>query len=463
MVRSAIFTLFIVCRSGVALLHAQSPGPSFQELADSATARNYGLANKHLDIGAIELDQKILKEAYLPHVAIKGQEAFIISSLAIRTSEIRVPQLNIDIKEGNNRFTSTTSLLTANAGAEILLYAGGKISSLKKALSQKLKAQTVILEKDRQEIIANISTAYDQLALLKQARAVLDESKKRLDENKRTADKALGYGLITKYEHQKIEVAQAQLTSKNLECEGKRALVLKQLQLFTNIDMARLSAIDHSLRPLWPGDQAPGIDNRPELPALDASISAHIHKVQAEKTWFIPKVQAATSLGYAGLLAGHLSSSDPVLPNGSKLSVSMPNFNIFPMFSIGLGFKWDLFDGNIGKREVQKADLELQKAKNEKKEAVEKLELNLANAETNYHIANAQIKARDTQQKIARNALLQATSEYRTGLIKSTQLIDAENDFENAALEYVQAIFDQRRAAVELLKATGNLTIQSVQ
>ncbi len=43
--------------------------------------------------------------------------------------------------------------------------------------------------------------AYDQLALVHQTKVVLDESKKRLDANRKTADKALGYGLITPYDH----------------------------------------------------------------------------------------------------------------------------------------------------------------------------------------------------------------------------------------------------------------------
>ena len=61
------------------------------------------------------------------------------------------------------------------------------------------------------------------------------------------------------------------------------------------------------------------------------------------------------------------------------------------------------------------------------------------------------------------HALTQAGKEYRVGLIRTSQLIDAEEDFENASLALIQAAYDQRRAAIELLKATGNLTPQSVQ
>jgi outer membrane protein TolC len=133
------------------------------------------------------------------------------------------------------------------------------------------------------------------------------------------------------------------------------------------------------------------------------------------------------------------------------------------MFNIGVGFKWDILDGNAGKRDVQIATIELQKVKNQKAETTEKLTLNLANTQTNYNIANAQITLKNKQQEVSENALKQANEEYHIGLIKSTQLIDAENDFQNAALERIQAIYAQRRAAVELLKATGMLTVGAVQ
>lgn len=454
--RKFLFPLFIIFSFG-GVANAQL-APTLQELTDSAIARNYELANKKLEIRETEIDQQKLKEAYLPHVSVTGKEAFILSSFSVKTPEIQIPQLNIDIKEGHNRYTATGNLITANAGAEMLLYSGGKVPALKKALSEKINAQNALLEKDKQEIIGTVQQAYDQLALLKQIKVLLDDSEKRLAANKATADKAFGYGLITKYEHQKIEVAQSQLESKNLEYEGKRALVLKQLYLLTNIEPARLEMIDNVLQPLLVNAAGATIENRAEIKALNASILANKYKMLSEKKWFVPKVQAATSLSYIGLSGGHLNSSKPILPVGNKkLSADMPNLNIFPMFNIGIGFKWDIFDGNAGKRAVQKAGLDVQKSENSKKDALEKLELNLANTQTNYNIANAQIIVKIKQKDIAQNALTQATKEYRTGLIKSTQLIDAENDFQNAAMEYVQSIFNQRRAAVELLKATGDL------
>jgi len=456
-----LLVLTIVSLPGLIL--AQPKVPSLHELIDSALHKDYNFANRQLDIQSANIDQLKLKEAYLPRIDIIAKDAFLLSSFGVKSNELIIPDLNIDIKEHKNRYTTTSNLVAAVAEASMLLYSGGKIPQLKKALNEKIKAQTFILEKDRQEIISEVTKAYDQLALLKQIRRVLDESEKRLAENMKAADKAFGYGLITKYERQKIEVSQAQLSSKILEYEGKRGLVLQQLYLLTNVDKERLAIISNTLISFDNVSFEHGIENRAELKALDATIAANGFKIKAEKTWFIPKVQAAGSLGYFGLLAGHVSSSEPILPNGKKLSSDLPNLNVLPVFNVGIGFKWNFFDGKEGKHEVQKAEIEREKSINDKKEATDKLELNLANAQTNYTTAVAQVNVKNKQQQIAENALTQATKEYRIGLIKTAQLIDAEDDFQNAALDYVQAIFNQRRAAIDLLKATGNLTVQSIQ
>jgi outer membrane protein TolC len=447
----------------LALSPAPVATPALTELIDSAIHKDYGLANQQLDIQLTKLDAQKLKEAYLPRVDLSAKDAFLLSSFDIKSPNISIPQLNIDIREGHNRFTTESNLLTAGVNASLLLYSGGKIPALRKALAEKAMAQTFLLEKDRQDIVSEVIAAYDRLALLKQIRLVLDESEKRLAENQKTSDKAFAYGVITRYERQKIEVAQAQLSSGIEEYEGKRELVLEQLFLLTNIGKERLALIADPLKPILMSPSALTITDRAELKAIDATLAAGKYRITAEKTWFVPKIQAASSLGYLGLLAGRINSSEPVLQGGSKLSGTLPNFNNLPVFSIGIGLKWDIFDGKQGRREVQKAEIELLKTANDKKDITEKLELNLAKCQTDYSVSKSRVTVSRTQQQTAQNALTQATAEYRTGLIKSSQLIEAEEDFRHAALGYAQAIYDQRRAAIALLKATGNLTPAAIQ
>ncbi|MES1218815.1 MAG: TolC family protein, partial [Bacteroidota bacterium] len=242
--------------------------------------------------------------------------------------------------------------------------------------------------------------------------------------------------------------------------EGKRAVVQEKLYWLTNIPIERIALIDNNLKKFENAFSNNDVANHPAIKALDAFIFAQNYKIKAERTWFVPKIYTAASVKYMGIFWGHTNSSKPVL-NGQKLSSQMPGVHISPMLQAGVGFSWNLFDGKEGKHEVEKATLELQQTENNKKDLLEKLALNLTKCKSDYIVSLSQVTVTEKQKETASNALTQATKEYKTGLIKTSQLIDAEEDFENASLGLIQSLYNQRRAAVELMKATGSLKTDS--
>ncbi|NQX41229.1 Outer membrane protein TolC [Pedobacter steynii] len=455
-----IFVLFI--GSSPLMLHAQQSGPpGLTELIDSALNKDHMLANKRLDIEFSKIDRKKLSEVYLPNAEVSGKYAFLANGVNLGLPGTSLFDL-ISIPEINSGFTSSANLFKADLSLSSVLYAGGKVSALKSAVDAKTKAQTALLEKDRQQIITEISKAYDQLALLRQVKLLLDKSRDRYEINKKTADKALNYGLITKYEHQKVEVAQATLASKIQEYEGKRNLLLHQLEMFTGISLERLGLIENDLSPINTVSSQNTIANRPEFTALSAAIEAQGFKLKAAQTWWKPKVQAAASLGYLNLFDVDMKGKHD-LPVIGRFSSHTNKIEVAPNFTVGIGFKWDIFDGNKGKREVQQARIEVKKAENEKAEAEEQLKLNLIKTQTDYNNSNSELVLKQKQRKMAENALTQAGKEFKTGLIKAADLIGAESDYQGAALDYLKAVFNQRRNAIELLKATGNLNRSTIQ
>jgi outer membrane protein TolC len=443
--------------------HAQRPNaPALTELIDSALVKDHMLANKFLEIESSRIDRKKLSEVYLPNADLSGKYAFLANGVNVGLSGTSLFN-TINIPEINSGVTSTANLFKADFSVHSVLYAGGKVAALKNAVDAKTKAQTALLEKDRQQIITEIAKSYDQLALLRQVKIVLDKSRDRYEINKKTADKALGYGLITKYEHQKVEVAQATLESKIQEYQGKRNLLLHQLEMLTGIDLERLAQIENELLPIQTINTSNTAANRPELIALSAAVEAHNFQVKAAQTWWRPKVQAAASVGYLNLFDVDMKGKHDLPLIGGRFSSHTNKIEVAPNFTVGVGFKWDLFDGNKGKREVQQARLEVKIAENEKAEAEEKVQLNLIKTQTDYNNSNAELVVKQKQSKMAENALTQAGKEFKTGLIKAADLIGAESDYQGAALDYLQAVFNQRRNAIELLKATGSLSRTTIQ
>ena len=451
------------------VFHAQS-APTVKELIDAAMTKDAAIEQQNLESKSNLLDQQKLKDIFLPTVEISGKGGYLNATARFISPEIAIPAIKpifpgAVFPEGtfNNNFTLSGFDAAAKVEAKALLYSGGKVKYLKQALTEKNNATQALQVKNQDEVITQISKAYDQFALVIESKKVLDESKKRLDANKKTAEKALGYGLITPYDYKKIELAQATLNSKMVEYEGKKELLITQLHLLTGIDKERIALINPKLEKIEYLVTDESIDNRAELKALDFGIKAIDAKIKAEKTWWIPKVQASTSLSYMGFYNTNLSSSKELMPGtGAKLDYDLTNLNLLPIFQAGIGFKWDVFDGNEGKHEVEKAKIEREILESKKSDAERKLQLNLANNQTNYNIADSQIEMKAKARQIARNALTQAEKEFRYGLIKATQLIEAENDLEVAELDYQTAVFNQRRAAIELMKSTQNLSIEKL-
>lgn len=448
---------------------AQTP-PSFKELLDSAMVRDADLKTQQTKNKLTELDQHKLKDVYLPTLEVSGMAGYLNATTHIVSPELNLqPFLTIPEGKYNNNINISGFSGLAKADAKMLLYSGGKVKQLSKALEEKRQSENVLLEKTSDDVVAVISRAYDQLALVHESKKVLDEAKRRLDANRKTADKALGYGLITPYDHKKIELAQATLDSKMVEYEGKKNLLLTQLEVLTGISKDRLDLMEPELAVIALAPPEKSIEQRPEIRALNHGINASGYKIKAEQTWWIPKVQLMASTYYLGLYGSRIKSSDNIIPPipainypGRKLDWRPTNLNIFPILTTGVGFKWEIFDGREGKHAIETARIDRELLQIQKYDALRKLTLNQANNQSNYDIANAQIALKKKEKEIANNALIQAEKEFRYGMSKSTQLIEAENDLESAELEYQNAVFNQRRAAIELMRSTQELDVNKL-
>ena len=438
------------------------PAPSLVELANRALAKNYELANAQLTIQTDQEVRKGIRETYIPHVAATGKYAYLNGNVQMDLPATTLPLLNTSLFDGSETFQSRGNLWTSDITVSAVLFSGTQVPKLGKAVDEKIRGQEFMLEKRRQEIINQVSTAYDQLALLQHVQLVLEESRKRLEIEQETAEKAFGYGLITAYELNKVAVAEAALAARQAEYEGKRSLLIKQLSMLTDVPVDSLEQIDHSLQPYSVPNQGAGIDSRPELSALDAAIAANEYRLQAARAHWVPQVKAMARIGYYGLSNGSLKTPYNHPLNGQPVQVGIDRFQAFPSYMVGVGVRWNIFDGLQGKRSVNKAKIELHKAENDRKHAAELIQLDVARAQTEYTLANKQVTTGEQRLETVKKALDIARKEYRVGLIKPAERIEAETDYQQAALDYYQTVFNQRRAAYQLLIATGRLDLEQL-
>jgi len=487
------FSLFI---SG---LQAQSlmVSPELKELINLSVNKDRKVAEKDIDKQITEVQKRAVKSAYIPKVEIGGKYLFAYSSvnsdfgdtegfesigklqefmtnpafpvmfptLAGLTGEIAkleqlMAQQGMSAPSISKDFDGSFygNYYGVNATAKMLLYSGGQVPNTAKALNEKIKAQEALTDKSRSDAISEIITFYDQLALLNQSKLVLDESATRLAAENKYASLALKNGFATSFDTLKIAVASANLNAKLAEYESKKTLLHQKLAQLTGKPANSFASAAPELSLLLYTDTTTDISNRAEFRALSAGVEAQKFMLKANKSHYLPKVQALASIRYDNIFNANVDLSSPI-PTEMKIN----RMDLGPTYMVGAGFKWDIFDRSGGSSSVKKATLEVRKAENAREEARELLQLNQTKVTANYQASVSQIAYKEQQRKAARMALDLAQKAYNEGLINITERLAAETEVQNAELEYLQAVFAQRQAVIECYKANGNLTLANIR
>ncbi|MDH3322176.1 MAG: TolC family protein [Flavobacteriaceae bacterium] len=442
---------------------------NLQTVLLAALDYNKSLKNSLLEIEKNQEIKKGIHHTYIPTLEAGGKYAYMTGQLNLDTKTfpvdvpgfsvppiipgfppIEVPATGLDVPPIDQNIDFNGNLWMGGLTAKWTLFTGLKAPYLSKAMDHKIKAQEQTYIQEEADLITEVSKYYDKIALLEQTRLVLDLQRKRLDKETRIAEKALEQGLITYHEFQKTEIFKLELDSKQLEYEGSKELLLLKLQQLTGIPVARLSQIKVDLYPRLKGYTEKSYLDRPELLALDEVTQAIEYKYKSEISGYLPKVQAFATHQYAGVTNGDLGN------------LAFNEISAYPVNGVGLGMKWELFDGLHTHNERQKIKIELEQTRNKKEEVKQLLELNYYNSVSKFNTLTAQTELKDKQRQSAKKSLEISYKEYKNGLIQLSDFLESQGQFIGSELNYYKTVCEQRNSALELLKSTGSLQIQKL-
>ena len=490
-----IFTLStIMCKVNSQSLQVS---PELKELIGLSVNKDRKVAEKDIDKQIAEVQKKAVRSSYIPKLELGGKYVYAYSSVNSKIGDIQgfesieklqelmksaaFPVLFPNLSGIASEITKLQTLLTQqgiqlpsitnnldgdlygnyfgiDVTAKMLLYSGGQVPNLSKALTEKIKAQEALSDKCKSDVISEIITYYDQLALLNQSKHVLDESAVRLVAEKKYAATALINGLATSFDTLKIAVANANLEAKLSEYESKKTLLFQKLSQLTGKPVSSFENMNPDLKLLFYANSSSDINNRAELRALTAGAEAQKYLLKSEKSYYLPKIQAIASARYDNVFNAKVDFNAPI-----PMNMNIKNIGLGPTYMVGAGFKWEIFDRSGGSAKVRQAKLEVMKAENAQEEARELLELNQTKVSTNYQASIAQVAYKDKQRIAARMALELAQKSYNDGMINITERLATETEMQNAELEYLQSVFAQRQSVLEYYKATGDLVLSNIQ
>ncbi len=447
-------SLLWLCMLSCNDVQGQEPLQQFRKTVESAVKHNKSIQNATLENKKVALDREEVQGKLLPKVSMNALYGYVNTGLDIDLPTQQLPLPGLSLFEGSTKANLSSQVFSTGVTATQVIFSGLQITNGQKALEQKYKAQQLLTEASYDLLAQEVISSFDQLMLLKEVDLLIDDSEKRLNKEHLKVVKAIENGVAIPYDRDKIKLAMLELESKRAEVQSGRELLYYKLEELTGLPLDELKSSVYKLEEILLHDDATVL-NRKELEALEASQKAYEYVLKKEKGAKLPMLFAFGHVSYLNAFDSKATIKD--VPQLGDLKLQANYFQMAPAFAVGVGMKWNVFEGKAHKAAVEKARLDLQINDNKLADTKEKLSLLQRKTKSDYDLAMKKVSVNQQQMIIAKNNLHLASRQFEEGLQDVTERLEAENEYYKQSLSYFNQILSQRTAAVEVLKANGNL------
>ncbi len=420
------------------------PHPSLKEVLEMSVSKSHILKTGRAEADKAQFERHMVYQAYLPRVTMESSFRALDQHIRFQVDPLALPLpggqgLDVTIPPITLQERNT---FRASVEVTQVLFTGFKVPRMGQAAHHGEQAALRKIEADKQGLLLEVAEAYDQLALIGQALAVIARADERLREEQRIADRAYEEGLVPAYDLTRLRIARNDLEKERIRRDGDRELAARKLEHLSGISWRRfmepVAEPGLQLMGVVPGEMEQQV--RPEVEALREAGQAADYLYRAQRADYLPQAYA--------FLRQELYEDD--------LSV------LEPARVMGFGLRWELFDGFNRSRRIQKAERDRIIARERLEETVSLVELDRRQAEVRLSVAEKQLEVARESLTDAHTALRLSTQRYRLGLAPVSEKLEAETGMQRAELNWQRAVFEQRRAAMELLRANGQMKINTI-
>ena len=442
-----VFSLFVTSMST-----AQQLDPILKGLILKGIDKSHTVNINDFDVAQTKVDQKLAKSVFLPKVTFNGSFTRLddditfdddTQNLLVATQKLLIKEAvgipfndafpeNIPLTEISN--LQDKNILKSSVDLDWVLFSGFEVTNAIKASKHKEASLKYIGIAKKDKIALEIIEAYDKLAMVYASKHVLNTSEKYLNEQEYYIKKAIENGLATPISRKKIELAQQQLAAKQLDFNHNKTLLIEVLHQLTGENRQTLGLLNPILQS-FSIDSLSSTEKRSEVKALEEAEKATLYKSKMENSNFIPKLAVK---GHYEFIEDDLSLFDP-------------------KWYVGVGIKWNVFDGGQSRLKSKKSIIESQKYREQLEDADEMIALSIINAELTYESSLQNTKIVKKEIELASDTYDMIDKQYKNDLASINDLLDALNDLEKANFKLQESLFNERRAVTDLFYAKGIL------
>ncbi len=332
--------------------------------------------------------------------------------------------------------------LTLGASFSQMIFDGSFFVALEAAREARSYAQLQLNERKR--FVRNqVIDAYLPVLLVTENMSQLDSNIQNVERLFRETSAQYEAGFIEQLDVDRVQLSLENLRTERENLRRRKEVALTNLKFQLNYPLKAELNVDDDLRglaeDLGPELLAaePDISARPELQLIDEAIRLEALNVRLQKAAYLPTLdaQAAYQQQYQG--------------NDFKSGFWAPTA------LVGLQLNVPIFDGFGRRARVERARISAERTANQRTDLVRGIELEVANARTQYDNATQRLGSRQKNLELARRIYETTRIKYREGVGSSLEVTQAEQALYTAQADFRQALYDRIVARESVYKALG--------
>lgn len=300
-----------------------------------------------------------------------------------------------------------------------------------------------------EQIIELVANNYYQVLVNREQLSVIDTNIKNVKVVEKIVSNQYQNGLARKIDVDRINVNLTNLTTQREQTVNAITQLENQLKfsmgmpVTTPIELPKAELTNVSQLPEF----AETIDfgNRTEVKLLDTQDKLLSLQRKAYVAEYYPSLSLTGNYTYSSQSDGFdfLSSNAASIGYGAS--------------AIGLTLRVPIFNGFLTRSKVRQADVEIRKAKEDRKESTNSLNLAYENAKIQLRNNLNTIVSQRKNAELAQEIYKSTQNNYNNGLATLTDLLDTENSLTQAQNSYNQALLNYKVAEIQLIKSNGNI------
>jgi outer membrane protein TolC len=414
---------------------------SLDQALDMALQKNTTMLNAALDIDYAETQVNEIMAQGLPKVngSADFSHTFKIPTQIIPGDFVGQPGTTIATQFG------VPFNVNVGVGASQLLFDGTFFLGLK-AASEFVNISKLSASASEIDIKEGVTKAYYMALISQQNISQLNTSLANIKKLQSETEQLYKAGFA-----EKLDVDRLTLSVSNLELNinklQNQAKLAKQLLLNTiGVDVNQELTLTSKI----PGESTTGSDaavfnpdNRIEIKLIDQQQELNQLNLKRYK------------MGYFPSLYGNFSYGTSTFASDGKFGELGDDWYGNGRYAVSLNVP--IFDGFYKKAKMDQVKIDIKKTENTKQQALLGMNLQVAQAKTNYLNALNTIELQKKSQELAESIFNTTKIKFKEGIGSSFEMINAESELTQAKTNYLNALYELNVARIDLNKALGIL------